>query len=331
MSASSATPGAPAPRRGRLRTAGVALGVLALIVGLAVALDWYVRHTRYPNPFVGLRDTDLEVADAAVRQIGERWDAESAPMTLSVIPLVMHGGHRERLFDLLRAKTGQPFGNDLEAWHRWQAGQPAPDTRKLLRMRYEFYSTWVFPLGPMADFLAGDPPAAVRGDEIRPAVAMRDTPPPVTDPRFVAAGAARFLTDADQVFGLRIGADARAYPHRLVAGHTVLEDTVGGVPVVCVLTAANKGMAVYDRRGPDGTPYQFGTSGFAYHGNALLYDRGTLSLWAAEEGRPVVGKLVGTNVKLTPHPVIVTTWGDWRAAHPDTKVLSPEGLEDDSD
>lgn len=66
---------------------------------------------------------------------------------------------------------------------------------------------------------------------------------------------------------------------------------------------------------------EFGTSGFLYRSNKLMYDRTTNSLWNQFTGEPAVGTLVGQDIKLEILPVVVTTWGEWVRAHPDTTVL----------
>ena len=66
---------------------------------------------------------------------------------------------------------------------------------------------------------------------------------------------------------------------------------------------------------------EFGTSGLLYRSNKLMYDRTTNSLWNQFTGEPAVGPLVGQDIKLEILPVVVTTWGEWVQAHPDTTVL----------
>jgi hypothetical protein len=53
-----------------------------------------------------------------------------------------------------------------------------------------------------------------------------------------------------------------------------------------------------------------------------MYDQATHSLWNQFTGRPVVGPLTGSGIELEVLPVTITTWQDWRAQHPHTKVLS---------
>ncbi len=71
-----------------------------------------------------------------------------------------------------------------------------------------------------------------------------------------------------------------------------------------------------------GDDVTFGTSGFLYQNNKLMYDRKTDTLWHSLTGEPVVGELAFSGMKLTSHPVTVTTWKQWEEQHPDTTVVS---------
>lgn len=75
----------------------------------------------------------------------------------------------------------------------------------------------------------------------------------------------------------------------------------------------------------DGEPTTFGTSGLLYRSNKLMYDRITNSLWSSLVGEPVIGELATRDdLKLDFFPVSLTTWEEWVAEHPETKLLSPE-------
>ncbi len=52
-----------------------------------------------------------------------------------------------------------------------------------------------------------------------------------------------------------------------------------------------------------------------------MYDRETNSLWNQFTGLPVVGELTGSGIVLRTRPVAITTWRNWLATHPETKVL----------
>ncbi len=70
----------------------------------------------------------------------------------------------------------------------------------------------------------------------------------------------------------------------------------------------------------NGEVLRFGTSGLLYRSNKLMYDRNTNTLWTQFLGEPVVGPLADSGIVLERLPVVLTTWGEWRTAHPDTTV-----------
>jgi Protein of unknown function (DUF3179) len=78
---------------------------------------------------------------------------------------------------------------------------------------------------------------------------------------------------------------------------------------------------VYSGRTEDGAEYTFGTSGLLYRSNKLMYDRQTFTLWGNLSGQPVVGKLANGETRLRLLPMTLTSWGEWRKMHPQTKVL----------
>ena len=71
-------------------------------------------------------------------------------------------------------------------------------------------------------------------------------------------------------------------------------------------------------------PTTFGTSGLLYRSNKVMYDRATNSLWHQFTGEPIIGPLADSGIKLPFFPVLLTTWEEWLAEHPNTTVLSLE-------
>ena len=55
---------------------------------------------------------------------------------------------------------------------------------------------------------------------------------PNRDPSYVRIGDVHFIKDTDMVLGVRIHGEASAYPVRLLAYHHLVQDRVGGVPIV---------------------------------------------------------------------------------------------------
>ena len=61
----------------------------------------------------------------------------------------------------------------------------------------------------------------------------KDDIPPIDQPVFEpVAEAGQWLTDREPVQVVNIGDDARAYPLQIMIWHEVVNDTVGGEPVV---------------------------------------------------------------------------------------------------
>lgn len=55
-----------------------------------------------------------------------------------------------------------------------------------------------------------------------------------------------------------------------------------------------------------------------------MYDHATKSFWSTLQGEPVVGSLVGKEIKLNRRYLVTTTWGEWKKRHPKSTVLSLE-------
>ena len=84
------------------------------------------------------------------------------------------------------------------------------------------------------------------------------------------------------------------------------------------------GYSLTGGQGPQEKPedyFTFGSSGFLYRSNKLMYDRQTDTLWHQLWGTPAFGPLVGSGITLERLPVTLTTWEQWYAEHPDTKVM----------
>lgn len=85
------------------------------------------------------------------------------------------------------------------------------------------------------------------------------------------------------------------------------------------------GYALRGGRGPQPKPKDhltFGSSGFLYRSNKLMYDRQTDTLWHQLWATPAFGPLVGSGLQLKRLPVTLTTWNAWHEEHPDTKVMA---------
>jgi hypothetical protein len=91
-----------------------------------------------------------------------------------------------------------------------------------------------------------------------------------------------------RVTGVRIGNDFRAYPHKILDWHEIINDEIGGKPVAitfCPLTGTSIGI----ERSLEGSPVEFGVSGFLFRNNLILYDRISESYWSQMQLRSIGG------------------------------------------
>jgi len=165
--------------------------------------------------------------------------------------------------------------------------------------------------------------SSIRLDEIDWGGVTVNGIPPLRQPKTTPAHDARYLKDANIVFGIVINGDARAYPKRILGWHEMAIDRVGGVDLAIVYCTLCGTVIPYEST-VNGRAFRLWTSGLLYQSNKLMFDEDTNSLWSTVEGIPVVGSLVGSGLRLTFRPVVTTTWKEWRTAHPQTTVLSLE-------
>ncbi len=138
-------------------------------------------------------------------------------------------------------------------------------------------------------------------------------------------GRGKVLVPSDRVVGLALGGEARAYPIRLLWWHEVVNDTLGGEPVAITYSPLCDSVVVFSRR-VGGEVLSFGASGLVMGSNHLLYDHrpdlATASLWSQLQARAVSGPAGRAATTLSVLPCDLTTWAEWRAAHPTTDVLA---------
>ena len=160
-------------------------------------------------------------------------------------------------------------------------------------------------------------PLIETGDLVR--LLRPDNIPAIDEPQFQAADEVDWLAGAEPVLSLTLAGETRAYPLQVMTWHEIVNDTVGGVPVaVTYCPLCNSGVA-FEREVEDRV-LDFGTSGMLYADNLVMYDRQTESLWPQLTGEASVGALTGT--KLAAIPMGVVGWDQFRAAHPDSLVLT---------
>ena len=227
---------------------------------------------------------------------------------------------RARLSKFLERQTGKRFGDDLWAWRRWLWSRPYEPHPGYYTFKGALYGQ----IDPrMASFFPSQSRSVVRLDEVDWGGVTVNGIPPLGHPEMIKAGEARYLDDDNIVFGIVVNGDARAYPKRILAWHELARDRVGGVDLTIVYCTLCGTVIPYESQ-VGGTVRTFGTSGLLYRSNKLMFDRESMTIWSTLEGRPVIGALAGEDLQLRAHPVVTTTWKEWREAHPATTVLSRE-------
>ena len=249
------------------------------------------------------------------------WDVNLAPFILDSLSMIPYEEPAHRvLLELIEQGTGESLRRDRILWQKWLWQQDFtmhPDYPEFKAAVYESvdprFRQW---------FYKGMP-HAIRLDEIMWGGVKVDGIPPLDQPKVIPAAAAKYLKKKNVVFGVYVNGEARAYPKRILAWHEMTNDRVGGVDLTLVYCTLCGSAILYDQQVGE-QQFSFGTSGFLYRSNKLMYDRVTLSLWSALEGVPVTGELVGSGLQLRRLPIVTTTWGAWHEAHPETTVLSLE-------
>ena len=121
------------------------------------------------------------------------------------------------------------------------------------------------------------------------------------------------------VVGYREGTEVKALPHDILDWHEIVNDNLGGAPVVltyCPLT----GSALLWKASPTAADPTFGVSGLLYNSNLIPYDRETESHWL----QMLVQSVEGRRRSEVPEslPVVETTLGTWREMYPDSLLLT---------
>lgn len=127
------------------------------------------------------------------------------------------------------------------------------------------------------------------------------------------------LNDGDQVIGIERAGEARAYPLRVLNWHEVCNDDFHGPLLVTYCPLCRSGVTAV--RTVDDEATTFGVSGLLWKSNLVMYDEKTESRWSQVAARAIQGPKRGTSLSLVPSTI--TSWGEWRTAHPETVVLQP--------
>jgi hypothetical protein len=134
------------------------------------------------------------------------------------------------------------------------------------------------------------------------------------------------LPDSLPVIGVKVGAEARAYPIKFMNYHDVINDTLGGEPIVVVWSAlASAPSAMYRDQ------LTFGSAGLVFQGAIVMYSKDTdpaadgkkvekFSLWSPTCRLCIAGERAGARLK--PLQADLVTWKTWKTLNPNTTALT---------
>ena len=148
-----------------------------------------------------------------------------------------------------------------------------------------------------------------------------DAIPAIDKPVFESVkDAGEWLGEDWPVMLFEIDGDVRAYPLAILIWHEIVNDMVAGEPVAVTFCPLCNATIAFRRTLDDGQVLDFGTSGNLRNSDLVMYDRQTFSWWQQFTGEAIVGDLTGTMLDILPSQIIA--WSDFKASHPDGKVLS---------
>ena len=144
--------------------------------------------------------------------------------------------------------------------------------------------------------------------------------PALNSPECLKAPEAKNEQNGDEVLGVGRNGEFCAYPLRLIAHHRVVNDHLGGPPIVIAYDPDSAAGAVYDPTA-DGRALTFDADG-ARNAVPIIRDRVTGTAWSLLTGEALEGPLQGR--KLARIPSLILTWQYWKVLHPSSWVLKED-------
>lgn len=151
-----------------------------------------------------------------------------------------------------------------------------------------------------------------------------DQIPPIDKPRFISLEEAKnTYFEHEPVIAVEINNEAKAYPLSVLMYHEIVNDVVGGTPIIATYCPlCNAAIAFHRNLIHDGKMYEldFGVSGMLRKSDMVMWDRQTQSWWQQFTGEALVGDLTGASLEFIPSLLI--SLGDFAKNYPNGTVLS---------
>ncbi len=139
----------------------------------------------------------------------------------------------------------------------------------------------------------------VRLDELGRSV-PRDAIPAISDPTFTSIpNLTASIDPREPVIAVEVNGDARAYPLDILLQHEIVNDDIGGVPIVVTYCPLCNSAVAFERT-VDGSVREFGVSGFLRKSDLVMYDNVTETMWQQITGEALVGDDVGAVLTSVP-------------------------------
>ena len=160
-------------------------------------------------------------------------------------------------------------------------------------------------------------------DEIISVGAGRNGIQPIYQTHFLSileAAILDWMTGDQPMVVVEVNGDARAYPLGILTFHEVVNDTIGGEPVLVTYCPLCYTAKAY-KRVVDGNDLNFGTTGNVRWSNTIMYDDHSESWWQQWDGQAIVGDAAGVTMESI--PAYITSFREFARSYPDGQVLSP--------
>ncbi len=178
------------------------------------------------------------------------------------------------------------------------------------------------PRGAEREFSTDFSNHSVPYDEILSGGPPKDGIPSIDDPKFVSINEAdEWMDDVEPIIQVERNGEVKGYPLQILTWHEIVNDQIADVPVVVSFCPLCNTAIAFDRR-VDDQVMDFGTTGRLRFSNLIMYDRQTETWWQQATGEAIVGELTGTQLTFIPAPMI--SWAEFKAANPESLVLSRE-------
>jgi hypothetical protein len=172
------------------------------------------------------------------------------------------------------------------------------------------FASWRTDFSRLADHVS-------ESDFVR-ALPRRDAIPPLSLPAMITAAEVTWIFDDEPVIAVERNGEWRAYPLQILLWHEIVNDEVGGEPIVVTFCPLCHTSVVFDPH-LDGSRLEFGVTGYLRRSDLVMYDRQTESWWQQATGVGLVGLHAGRHLEILPSSIVA--WADFLAAHPDARVL----------